>query len=124
MKKVLIVDDAKVMRATLSSMMTKLGYQVVGSAVNGAEAIEQYKTFKPDFVTMDITMPEVDGIGDGIDAVKHIIDFDSDAKIIMATSHGEKDKVIRAITNGASNYVLKPIEIDKLKKVISDLLEE
>jgi len=123
-KKVLIVDDAKVMRATLTNMLIKLGCQVVGDAQNGAEAIEQYKAFKPDFVTMDISMPEVDGVGDGIDAVKHIMLFDNDAKIIMATSHGEKEKVIRAIKNGASNYILKPIDIDKLAETINTLFDD
>ena len=123
-KRVLIVDDAKVMRATLTSMMNKLGYKVVGHASNGAEAIKEYKQLKPDFVTMDITMPEVDGIGDGIDAVKYIIEFDSSAKIIMMTSHSDKEKVIRAIRNGASNYVLKPIDKDRLEDVIGKLFSQ
>ena len=123
MKTVLIVDDAKVLRATLTGMMGKLGYEVIATAENGLEGIEAYKRCRPDFVTMDITMPEVDGIGDGIDAVKHIKDFDENAKIIMITSHSDKDKVIRAIRNGASSYMLKPIKIDKLKATIDNIFK-
>jgi two-component system chemotaxis response regulator CheY len=122
-KKVLIVDDAKVMRATLANMLENLGHIVVGAAENGSEAIELYKIHKPDFVTMDITMPRVNGIEDGIEAVDHIIKYDDGAKIIMVTSHGEKDKVINAVKNGASNYVLKPIDKERLKVVIDDLFQ-
>ncbi|MCK5111519.1 MAG: response regulator [Arcobacteraceae bacterium] len=121
MANILVVDDAKIMRANIKSMLTHLGHTVAGEAENGYEAIEQYKLFKPDLVTMDITMPNYEGIADGIEAVKHIIEFDSNAKIIMITSHGEQDKVIRAIQNGASNYILKPLQIDKLEEIINKL---
>ncbi len=123
MKRILIVDDAKVMRATMTSMITNFGYQVVGNAANGFEAVEEYKIHKPDLVTMDITMPDVNGVADGINAVKLIKEYDKNAIIIMVTSHGEEDKVINAIRNGASNYVLKPIDKNKLKQVLSDLLD-
>ncbi len=122
MANILVVDDAKIMRANIKKMLEHLGHTVTGEAGNGFEAIEQYKRFKPDFVTMDITMPNFEGIADGIEAVKHIIAFDSNAKIIMITSHGEQDKVIKAIQNGASNYILKPLQIDKLEEIINKLL--
>ena len=121
MANVLIVDDAKIMRLNLKIMLEKLGHQVISEAQNGFEAIDKYKVTKPDFVTMDVTMPSINGINDGIDAVGEIIKYDKDAKIIMVTSHGEQDKVIKAIQNGASNYVLKPIKQDKLEEIINKL---
>ena len=121
MANVLIVDDAKIMRLNLKIILEKLGHQVISEAQNGFEAIEKYKVTKPDFVTMDVTMPSINGINDGIDAVGEIIKYDKDAKIIMVTSHGEQDKVIKAIQNGASNYVLKPIKQDKLEEIINKL---
>ncbi len=118
----LIVDDAKVMRLNVRNMLEKLGHEVVGEAQNGYLGIAMYKEHLPDFVTMDITMPSDRGIADGIDAVKGIIDFHPAAKIIMVTSHGEQDKVIKAIQSGASNYLLKPIQIEKLEEVLNKIL--
>ncbi len=122
MANILIVDDAKIMRANIKKMLMHLGHTVIGEAENGYDAIEQYKLVHPDIVTMDITMPNHEGIADGIEAVKHIIEHDASAKIIMVTSHGEQDKVIRAIQNGASNYILKPLQIEKLEETISKML--
>ena len=122
MATVLVVDDAKVMRINVKNMLEKLGHEVIAEAANGYLAIEQYKEHLPDFVTMDITMPGERRIADGIDAVKGIIDFHPAAKIIMITSHGEQDKVIKAIQAGASNYLLKPIQVDKLEEVVNKLL--
>jgi len=128
MARIMIVDDAKVMRINLGNMLEKLGHQVVAEADSGYSAVVKYKELEPDIVTMDITMPfethtsDFDQIKDGIDAVKRIkLEF-PDAKIVMVTSHGEQEKVIKAIQNGASNYLLKPIKIEKLEEVISKLL--
>ena len=121
MANVLIVDDAKIMRITIRKILEQLGHHVSGEADSGYSAIAQYKHLKPDFVTMDITMPAEQGILDGIEAVQHIIEFDKDAKIVMITSHGEQDKVIKAIQNGASNYMLKPLQAEKLEEIISKL---
>lgn len=115
----LIVDDAKIMRLNIKNILLKLGHTVVAQATNGYEAIEKYKTFKPDMVTMDITMPQNQGIVDGIVAVKQIKDYDANAKIIMITSHGEENNVIRAIKNGAANYILKPVDPNRLNDVIN-----
>jgi two-component system chemotaxis response regulator CheY len=121
MATVLIVDDAAIMRANLKKMLEKLGHEVLAESVNGFDAIEDYQIYNPDFVTMDISMPGKNGIKDGIDAVEKIKINDPDAKIIMITSHGEQEKVIKAIHNGASNYILKPIHIDKFEEVIDKL---
>jgi two-component system chemotaxis response regulator CheY len=122
MATVLIVDDAKVMRINIRKMLEELGHEVVAEAETGYRGIEKYKEELPDIVTMDITMPAEQGIADGIEAAKGIIDFHPAAKIIMVTSHGEQDKVIRAIQQGASNYLLKPIQIEKLEEVINKAL--
>jgi len=113
----LVVDDAKIMRANVKKMLEQLGYETI-EAENGAEAISMYEKYNPDFVTMDITMPEVEGIKNGIEAVEEIIKIDYQAKIIMVTSHGEQDKVIKAIKAGAMNYILKPIRFEKLEEVV------
>ena len=123
MANVLIVDDANIMRLNIKNMLIKLGHTVIGEASSGFEAIEQYKVLKPDIVTMDITMPQDQGVKDGIESVKRIIEYDSHAKIIMITSHGEQDKVIRAVQEGASNYLLKPVKIEKLEQVIKSVLD-
>jgi len=121
MARVLIVDDAKIMQISISKIMKELQHDVVATASSGYQGIEQYKLHKPDFVTMDITMPQEQGIADGIEAVKQIIEFDPKAKVIMITSHGEQEKVIKAIQNGASNYMLKPLQKQKLEEIISKL---
>jgi len=121
MAKVLIVDDAKIMRITIRKIIEGLGHTVIAEASSGYEGVEQYKLLKPDFVTMDITMPAEQGIADGIEAVREIMKIDKSAKIIMITSHGEQNKVIQAIQSGASNYMLKPLQSEKLAEIISKL---
>jgi two-component system chemotaxis response regulator CheY len=121
MATVLIVDDAKIIRKGIRNIMENLGHTIIAEADNGFDGIEKYKECQPDIVTMDITMPNVNGIDSGVDAVKHIIDFDEDANIIMVTAHGEQDKVMKSIENGALGYVLKPITGDKLRTAIKKL---
>lgn len=115
MLKVLVVDDSLIMRRNIYKMIEALGHQVIEEAKDGQEAIGFYRHFKPDLVTMDVTMPGMDGIT----AVKEIKRVDKDAKIIMVTSHGQEDMVISAIRSGASGYLLKPINLMKLRESIS-----
>ena len=115
MLNVMIVDDAMIMRNMLSKKLKDLGHNIVAEASNGAEAVILYKDHKPDLVTMDITMPKMDGI----DSLKSIIKFDHDAKVIMITSHGEENRVIEAIRSGAKGYVLKPLDREKLQGSIA-----
>lgn len=121
MANILVVDDVKIMRLTIKRHLEDMGHTVVAEAGNGHEAISQYKIFQPDLVTMDITMPEINGIGNGIDALEKIKEFDSDAKIIMLTSHGEQKLVIEAISKGSKGYVLKPVTKDKLSDVLGKI---
>lgn len=120
MLKVLIVDDSLIIRKKVSKILENLGHEVVFDATNGQEAIDAYAKYKPDLVTMDITMPDMDGIT----AVKHIIKEDKDAKIIMVTSHGQEDMVIKSIQAGAVGYILKPISDEKLAQVIGEVFVE
>ncbi len=120
MLKVLIVDDSLIIRKKITKIIEKLGHEVVFSAQNGQEAIAAYNEHKPDLVTMDITMPDMDGIT----AVKHIMKDNHDAKIIMVTSHGQEDMVIKSIQAGAVGYMLKPITDDKMAQAIGEVFIE
>ena len=120
MLKILVVDDSLIIRKKITKLAIELGHDVLYGAKNGQEAIEKYKELKPDLVTMDITMPDMDGI----EAVKHIIGENSDAKIIMVTSHGQEDMVIKSIKAGAVGYMLKPVTKDKLANSIGEVFIE
>lgn len=121
MANVIVVDDAKVMRISIIKQLEKLGHTIVAEASNGYEAIEMYKEHNPDFVTMDISMPNVNGIANGIDALVKIKEFDSNATVIMVTSHGEEKLVIEAISKGSKGYILKPITQDKLSNILKKI---
>lgn len=111
-KKVLIVDDAVFMRMKLKDILEKNGYEVVGEAENGIEAVEKYKTENPDLVTMDITMPEMDGI----EALKQIKAHDSGATVIMCSAMGQQSMVMDAIQAGAVDFIVKPFDTDRVIK--------
>ena len=118
-KKVLIVDDAVVMRMMIKGILSKNGYTVVGEAQNGAEAVDKYRTLMPDLVTMDMVMPEMDGIT----AVKQIIAADPNAKIIMCTSMGQQALVVEAIQAGAKSFITKPFQPPKILETIAKVLQ-
>lgn len=111
-KKVLIVDDAVFMRMKLKDILENHGYNVIGEAGNGKEAIDMYQSEKPDIVTMDITMPEMDGI----EALKGIKEIDSDATVIMCSAMGQQAMVMEAIQAGAVDFIVKPFDTDRVIK--------
>ena len=117
-KKVLIVDDAAFMRMMIKNILTKNGFEVVGEASNGVEAVELYKKLKPDLVTMDITMPEMDGI----EALKKIKEIDPNAKVIMVSAMGQQQLVIEAIQAGAKDFIVKPFQPDRLLEAVNKVL--
>jgi two-component system chemotaxis response regulator CheY len=117
-KRVLIVDDAAFMRMMIKDILSKNGYEVVGEAENGMVAIEKYKDVKPDLVTMDITMPEMDGIA----AVKEIVAFDSKARVIMCSAMGQQAMVIDAIQAGAKDFIVKPFQPERVLEAVSKAL--
>jgi len=97
MLKIMVVDDSIMLRKNIIKILESTDYEVVAEAGSGYAAIEKYKIAKPDIVTMDISMPMEQGIRDGIEALKHIIEYDKNAKIIMVTAHGEEEMVMDAI---------------------------
>ncbi len=117
-KKILIVDDSPLMRFQLTEILEEAGYDVVGEAEDGREGIEKYSELEPDLVTMDILMPGVDGLG----ALKAIKKRDSDARVVMVTTVRNRDKVLEAVKKGASDYVVKPFEEEKVLKKIDEAL--
>lgn len=114
-KTVLVVDDAAFMRMMIKDILTKNGYTVVAEAENGLTAIEKFREFKPDLVTMDITMPEMDGIT----AVKEIKKMEPDAKIIMCSAMGQQAMVIDAIQAGARDFVVKPFQPERVIEAVT-----
>ena len=119
MAKILIVDDSKTSRRFLRNMLEEAGHQIVGEAVNGQEGIDKYKQLKPDLVTMDITMPVLDGI----EAVGEIMEYDADAKVIMVTAAGQKTNMVEALKRGAADFIQKPFESEVILKVVEKVLE-
>ncbi len=117
-KRILITDDALFMRVTLKNILTKNGYEIAGEAANGREAVQLYASTKPDLVTMDITMPEMDGIS----AVREIKKVDPEAKIIMCTAMGQKNMVMEAVAAGARDFIVKPFQPDKVLESVQKLL--
>lgn len=122
MAKILIVDDIAIMRNVIKRHLEKLGHTVIAEAENGHRALNQYKRFNPDIVTMDITMPAENGVKNGIDSLKLIKEYDKNAKVVMVTSHGEEKLVMEALTSGAKGYLLKPVTEDKLKNLLEKLV--
>lgn len=117
-KRILITDDALFMRVTLKNILTQNGYEVVGEAQNGAEAVKLYNELKPDLVTMDITMPEMDGL----EALKKIRESDSGACIVMCTAMGQKNMVLEAIQSGAKDFIVKPFQPERVLEAVGKLL--
>lgn len=108
--KVLIVDDALFMRVKLRDILVKNGYEIVGEAANGLEAVAKYKELKPDLTTMDVTMPQMDGIT----AVTEIRKFDPTARIIVCSAMGQQTTFIDAIQAGAQDFIVKPFQEGKV----------
>ncbi len=119
MAKVLIVDDAAFMRMMIKDILEKNGFEVVGEASNGIKAVEMYKKEKPDVVTMDITMPDMDGI----EAVKEIRQFDSSAKIIMCSAMGQQSMVMDAMRAGARDFIVKPFQVDRVLEALKKAID-
>ncbi|MGD9732747.1 MAG: response regulator [Desulfamplus sp.] len=116
----MIVDDSGITTKKMAKVLEELGHNVVGVARTGVEAVEKYIILNPDMVTMDITMPDMDGI----EATRHICKDYKDAMIIMVTSHGQEQMVIDAIKAGALGYVIKPFKAETLKASIDRILDK
>jgi two-component system chemotaxis response regulator CheY len=119
MARVLVCDDSSFMRMMLKRILSENGHEVVGEAGDGQQAIEQYRKLKPDVATMDITMPNIDGI----EAVRRIREEDCQARIIMVTAIGQKQIVSDALKAGASDFIVKPFEPEQVIKIVKKTLD-
>ena len=119
MAKVLMVDDSRTSRKLLRSILENGGHEVIGEAANGQEGVQQFQSLKPDLVTMDITMPVLDGI----EALKMIKALDKQTKVVMVTAAGQKGKVMECIRSGADEFITKPFEAEEILSAIGKVME-
>jgi two-component system chemotaxis response regulator CheY len=118
MARILVVDDAMFIRHIIGDLLTQHGHEVVGEASNGIEAVAQYRELRPDVTTLDITMPELDGIS----ALREILAEDPAAKVIMCSALKEKPKVLEALQAGARDYILKPVRPERVLEAVEKVL--
>jgi two-component system chemotaxis response regulator CheY len=116
---VLIVDDALFMRMMIKDILSKDGFEVVGEAENGVEAVKKYAELHPDLVTMDIVMPEMDGI----EAVRNIITIDPRARVLMCSAMGQQPLVVEALEAGAKDFIIKPFQPAKVVEAVRKALQ-
>ena len=114
MARVLVVDDAAFMRKMVSDALVKGGHEVIGEAGNGVEAVAQFQALQPDLMTLDITMPEKDGLA----ALADIMAADPSARVVMCSALGQESKVLEAIKLGAKDFVVKPFQPDRVLSAI------
>ena len=118
-KTVMICDDAMFLRAALKKIIEAGDFEVIAEAANGMEAIQMYQKFRPDVRTMDITMPEMDGIA----AVEAIMELDPQANIVMCSAMGQQEKVIGAISAGAKDFIVKPFEEERVLEALERVFD-
>ncbi|WCB91389.1 Chemotaxis protein CheY [Baekduia alba] len=118
MARVLVVDDAAFMRKMVTDALSGGGHEIVGEAANGAEAVQRFQELRPDVMTLDITMPEKDGLT----ALKEIIAVDPGAKVVMCSALGQESKVLESIKLGAKDFVVKPFQADRVLSAIDKAL--
>ncbi|MGG2066265.1 MULTISPECIES: response regulator [unclassified Bacillus (in: firmicutes)] len=114
--KILVVDDAMFMRTMIKNLLkSSTEFEVIGEAENGIEAIQKYKELQPDIVTLDITMPEMDGL----EALKEIIKIDASAKVVICSAMGQQGMVLDAIKTGAKDFIVKPFQADRVIEALT-----
>ena len=118
MANVLIVDDSKYLRLMISKIIKKMGHNVIAEAGNGEEAIEFFKQYKPDLITMDVVMPKLNGL----QAVKEIMAINPNARIIIVTALGHEPLVRQALKLGAKDFVIKPFKVEQLIQAVENTL--
>lgn len=116
MAKVLIIDDSRTSRRVLRNILEKNGHEIIGEATNGQEGYEKYIELQPDVVTLDITMPVLDGLG----ALDKIMTLDSEANVVMITAAGQKEKMVEAIKLGAAEFIQKPFDENQIITIMQD----
>lgn len=118
-KTILVVDDAAFMRMMIRDILAREGY-VIQEAVNGRDAIEKYRESRPDLVTLDITMPEMDGV----EALRAIRDIDPDARVLMVSAMGQQKMIVDALESGAADFLVKPFQPTKVLQTVKKCLED
>ena len=118
MARVLVVDDAAFMRKMVSDALAKAGHEVIGEACNGVEAVESFRASKPELTTLDITMPEKDGLS----ALGDIMTLDPNARVIMCSALGQESKVLESIKLGARDFVVKPFQPARVQEAVAKAL--
>lgn len=118
MARVLVVDDALFMRKMVSDALTRGGHEVIGEAADGTQAVEQFRTLGPDVCTLDITMPEKDGL----EALRDILVLDPGARVVMCSALGQDAKVIESIKAGARDFVVKPFQPGRVLEAVDKAL--
>jgi two-component system, chemotaxis family, chemotaxis protein CheY len=119
MAKILIVDDAAFLRAMLKGILEEGGHTIVSEASNGSEAIEKYKTYRPDLVTMDVNMPDMGGL----ETMEHIMRIDPHARMVMCSSLGHRHLIVDAVNRGARDYILKPFLSTRVLEAVDRALQ-
>ena len=117
MAKILIVDDSRTSRKILRTILERAGHEVIGEAVDGVDGVNKFQELSPEITTLDITMPNMDGL----EALKEIKKINADAKIIMVTAAGQQNKMVEAIKSGASEFVTKPFEAEEIVALIAKM---
>lgn len=120
MKKILIVDDSLFMRITLKNLLSENGHEIIGEAEDGYDAIDKYKKYQPDLVTMDITMPFLNGV----DAAKEILKLYPEAKILIVSALGKKDDILDLLKIGIVDYLIKPINPERFLSTVNSIFEQ
>ena len=118
MARVLVVDDAAFMRKVVSDALSSGGHEVVGEATNGAEAVERFQELRPELTTLDITMPEKDGLA----ALAEIMAIDPAARVVMCSALGQETKVLESIKLGAKDFVVKPFQPARVLEAVGKAL--
>jgi two-component system chemotaxis response regulator CheY len=118
MARVLVVDDAAFMRKMVTDALTKGGHEVIGEAGNGAEAVARFQELRPEVTTLDITMPEKDGL----EALREIISLDPTARVVMCSALGQESKVLESVKLGAKDFVVKPFQPDRVIAAVEKAL--
>jgi two-component system chemotaxis response regulator CheY len=118
MARVLVVDDAAFMRKLLSDALVSGGHEVVGEAGNGLEAVARYQELRPELTTLDITMPEKDGLA----ALAEIMAIDPAARVVMCSALGQEGKVLEAVKLGAKDFVVKPFQPARVLEAVGKAL--
>ena len=117
-KRLLVVDDALIMRAMIKDLANQAGWEIAGEATNGREGIERYRELRPDLVTLDIVMPELDGV----EALRALREEFPEAAVVMVTAIDQKEKLSECIRLGARDFIVKPFDRDHLRSLFERYL--